>query len=277
MGPLPDLASTAYVTTLYSDSYAAAVATLGHSLRKTNTSSRLIVLYFPDKVSKQALCVATASGFVPHPVQRIMPPENGRGMHPHFVDQYTKLTLWTLDTLPEPVRALVYLDADMLVLANIDELFSLPYNFAAVPDVYFTTDINAGLLFIRPSSAVYDAMRAALGVARYPRGFAEQALLNVFFAADMLRLPFTYNGNIAIKDRTPAMWEGIRDDMRIIHYTDVKPFVSHSWKNVPLDRLEERIREAGREKGGIWREEMEAWGSVWRETLATYADHLAQC
>ena len=65
-------------------------------------------------------------------------------------------------------------------------------------------------------------MRAALGVARYPRGFAEQALLNVFFAADMLRLPFTYNGNITIKDRTPAMWEGIRDDMRIIHYTDVQ-------------------------------------------------------
>ena len=265
------------MTTLYSDSYAPAVAALGHSLRKTNTSSRLIVLYFPDKVSKQALCVATASGFIPQPVQRIPPPDNGRGVHSHFVDQYTKLTLWTLDTLPEPVRALVYLDADMLVLANIDELFSLPYNFAAVPDVYFNTDFNAGLLLVRPSSAVYDAMRAALGVARYPREYAEQAFLNTFFAADTLRLPFVYNGNIAIKERTPAMWEGIRDRMRVIHYTNAKPFISHSWKKVPLDRLEERVRAAGRENGGIWREEMEAWGSVWRETLATYSEKLSQC
>ncbi|GJE91687.1 glycosyltransferase family 8 protein [Phanerochaete sordida] len=268
---------TAFVTTLYSDSYAPAVAALGHSLRKTNTPARLLVLYFPDTVSQKALCVATASGFVPQPVARIAPPDDGRGMNPHFADQYTKLALWTLDALPAPVRAAVYLDADTLALGALDELFAQPYALAAAPDVYFSTDVNAGVLALHPDTALHAAMRGALALARFPREYAEQAFLNSFFAADMLRLPLAYNGNIALKKRAPRVWAALRAQMRVIHYTDTKPFISHSWKEVPLDRLHERVRAAGRENGGIFKEEMDYWEVVWRDTLATYSDHLSQC
>ncbi|EKM56619.1 glycosyltransferase family 8 protein [Phanerochaete carnosa HHB-10118-sp] len=272
----------AVVTTLYSDSYAPAVAALGHSLRKVDTLARLILLYIPSQVSASALCLASSSGFVPHPVQRIAPPHNGSGVTPRFLDQYTKLTLWTLDRLPEPVRALVYIDADALALRNFDELFALPYAFAAVPDVYgdvrgFTTNFNAGVMFLRPDSALFAAMLDAFPAARYPRTMAEQAFLNQYFATDALRLPYAYNGNLALKSRSPHVWSGVRSEMRIIHYTLVKPFITKKWDTVPLDRMQERVDEAARSYSGLFRDEMEYWGRVWVETRTVYAQQLDEC
>ncbi|KIP05293.1 glycosyltransferase family 8 protein [Phlebiopsis gigantea 11061_1 CR5-6] len=272
----------AIATTLYNDAYAAAVATLGHSLRKVNTTARMVLLYFPDNVSPEALCLATSSGFVPQPVERIAPPDNGRGMNPHFADQYTKLSLWTLDTSPQPITSLVYLDSDTLVLRNFDELFTLPYTFAAAPDVYldargFTTGFNAGVMLLKPDSRLYRQLRASVPAARFPREMAEQAFLNQFFATDVLRLPYAYNGNIALKQRSRGVWDGIRAEMRVIHYTIVKPFVSHSWKTVPLDKMEERVQAAAQEHGGLFEEEMLHWGELWRETRSLYSREMEHC
>ncbi|KIP09728.1 glycosyltransferase family 8 protein [Phlebiopsis gigantea 11061_1 CR5-6] len=273
----------AIVTTLYSDAYAPAVAALGHSIRRTNTTvTRLIVLYLPSQVSPRALCVASSSGFVPHAVERIAPPHNGSGITPRFGDQYTKLALWSLDTLAPPVRALVYIDADCLALRPFDELFALPYALAAVPDVYgdargFTTSVNAGVLVVRPDSRLFAAMLRALPAARFPPAMAEQAFLNQFFATDVLRLPYAYNGNLALKARSPRVWDGIRGEMRVMHYTLVKPFVSRTWGAVPLERLPERVAEAAEEKKGLFREEMTLWGRTWEETSVVYARSIDQC
>ena len=272
----------AVVTTLYSDSYASAVATLGHSLRLVNTTARLIVLYIPSQVSPSALCVAASSGFVPQPVTRIPPPHNGSGIAPRFLDQYTKLNLWTLDALPDPVRALVYIDADALAVRNFDELFTLPYAFAAVPDVYgdargFTTNFNAGVMFLRPDSRLFAAMIDALPTARYPRVMAEQAFLNQFFATDVLRLPYAYNGNLELKERSPGVWRGIQAEMRIIHYTLIKPFVTKKWGTVPLDAMQQRIEEAAGSKWGMFRDEIHFWGNMWADTLMTYASRIDEC
>lgn len=287
--PLPPATSPAntpsihaVVTTLYNDAYAAAVATLGHSLRTVNTTASLVLLYFPDKVSPKALCLATSSGFVPYPATRIPPPDNGAGMNPHFADQYTKLNLWAIQrTLPD-LQAVVYLDSDTLVRRNFDELFRLPYAFAATPDVYldargFTTSFNAGVLLIRPDVALHAQLLAAVPRARYPREMAEQAFLNQFFATDVLRLPYAYNGNIALKARAPAVWDGIKDEMRVVHYTIYKPFISHSWKEVSVDHLEERVEAAAREYGGLFRDEMMWWGDAWKETKVRYKPEYEAC
>lgn len=276
------VSENAIVTTLYSDAYAPAVAALGHSLNKVNPSARLIVLYIPSQVSARALCLATASGFAPHPVQRIPPPHNGSGIEPRFMDQYTKLTLWTLDRLPDPVRALVYIDADALVLRNFDELFALPYHFAAVPDVYgdargFTTSFNAGVMFLRPDSSLFHAMVESLPEANYPPTMAEQAFFNQYFATDVLRLPYAYNGNLALKQRSPHVWSGIQEEMRIIHYTLIKPFVTKKWGTVPLEEMQDRVNEAAEEKWGMFRNEMLYWGRVWEETRLVYAQKFDEC
>ena len=256
--PTPD--ELAVVTTLYTDSYASAVATLGHSLQKVNTTARLIMLYLPSKISPASLCLATSSGFIPHPIERIAPPGGGKGVNPQFIDQFTKLNLWTLDSIG--VKSAVYLDADTLVKRNFDELFALPFRFAAAPDVWgdwrgFTLEFNAGVMFVRPDSAVFRHMLEVLPTARFPLGFAEQAYLNQYFAADAVRLPVVYNGNLAAKVRYPAMWAAMESEMRVVHYTLTKPFLSAQFKPIPLDILAERVQEAALEWHGDLREEME--------------------
>ena len=151
-----------------------------------------------------------------------------------------------------------------------------------MPDVYldargFVTSFNAGVLFLRPSSLLYTQMLAHLSTARYEREYAEQAFLNVFFGADAVRLPYAYNGNLALKARSRGVWEGIRKEMRVVHYTIVKPFVSHSWKEVGEGEVAERVREAAREHGGLFEEEMGVWGRMWEETRVGYAEEVRRC
>ena len=99
------------MTGLYTDAFAPAVATLGHTLNRANSSASRLLFYLPDKISARALCIAKASGWEPVQIERIAPPF--RGVHRHFLDQYSKLQLWTLDQ--RNFRAVVYLDADTLV------------------------------------------------------------------------------------------------------------------------------------------------------------------
>lgn len=65
-------------------------------------------------------------------VPRIAPPLGGKGVRTQFIDQYTKLHVWSLDTMG--IKRLVHTPTRFR--QNFDELFHLPFNFAAVPDVY---------------------------------------------------------------------------------------------------------------------------------------------
>ncbi|KAG6830988.1 hypothetical protein H0H92_013460 [Tricholoma furcatifolium] len=260
----------AVVTTLYSDSYAIGAAVLGHSLLTiaNTTASRLLLAYLPGRISEEALCVVGAAGWTPVPVPFIPPPHGGRGIYHRFADQYTKLNIWAL-----PASRAVYLDADTLVKRNFDELFDMPWSFGAVPDMYgdkrgFTVGFNAGVLVYRPDETVLERMKSVLEQARYPLQQAEQAFLNVFFAGSAVRLPYAYNANLAIKKISPALWEGMKDEIRIVHYTLVKPFVDdddQSGKMIEDDgRLHQIIDDASRAQDGRFSEEIGWWRDVYQ-------------
>ncbi|KAI0629422.1 nucleotide-diphospho-sugar transferase [Trametes polyzona] len=267
----------AIVTGLYTDAFATAVATLGHTLNLANSSASRILLYLPEKISRRALCIASVSGWEPVPIERIAPPF--RGVHRHFLDQYSKLHLWTLDK--RGIKSLVYVDADTIVRRSFDELFRLPYTFAAVPDVYasaegYTTAFNAGVMFLRPDSALFADMVGKIATAHYPAEQAEQAFLNHYFGAEVLRLPYAYNANLAIKKRTPALWDGLREEMRVMHYTMAKPFLQGDYDEVPMDKLEKNAEKVARRKPA-YREEIMEWLEQWQETRRTYSSKLAKC
>lgn len=140
-------------------------------------------------------------------------------MHRHFLDQFTKLRLWSLGGDEEGpglgLESLVYLDADTLAFTNFDELLTLPFPFAAVPDVYldsrgYTLSINAGVLVVRPTGGKFGEMVEGVGRTRFEPEQAEQAFLNAWFGGTVVRLPFVYNANLAIKVRSPGLWDVLR-------------------------------------------------------------------
>ena len=56
---------------------------------------------------------------------------------------------------------------------------------------------------------------------KYPLGEADQAFLNLYFASAVVRLPYAYNANLAIKKRSLAPWDALKGEMRVVHYTPV--------------------------------------------------------
>ncbi|KAH8102801.1 nucleotide-diphospho-sugar transferase [Phellopilus nigrolimitatus] len=252
---LPTPEERAVVTTIYSESFAAGILTLGHSLQAANTSARLMVLYIPGRLSSQTLCRLQAGGWETLPIPRIPPPNGGKGVHTRFHDQYSKLQIWGLDKLG--IKSVVYLDGDTLVRKNFDELWSLPFNFAAVPDVYtdnrgFALTYNAGVMFLRTSSAVMDDMLSKIETAEYRHLDAEQGFLNTYFATQVVRLPYIYNANLALKQRSASIWHAIEKDMRVVHYTVVKPFPETDLSG------ERKLVD-----GGFWETEIGWWEGMW--------------
>ncbi|EJF56837.1 nucleotide-diphospho-sugar transferase [Dichomitus squalens LYAD-421 SS1] len=265
------------VTGLYTDAFATAVATLGHTLNVANSSAARLLYYLPDKVSERALCIATVSGWEPVRIERIAPPF--RGVHRHFLDQYSKLHLWTLDQ--RGYQSVMYVDSDTIVRRNFDEVFRLPYTFAAVPDVYtdsqgYVTAFNAGVMFLRPDTELFHDMVSKIATAHYPAEQAEQAFLNHYFGAEVLRLPYAYNGNLAIKKRTPKLWTALQDEMRIMHLTMAKPFLQGDYAEVAMDQLERNAERVARKKP-VFKEEIAEWVEAWLETRRTYASKLVKC
>jgi hypothetical protein len=68
-------------------------------------------------------------------------------------------------------------------------------------------------LFLRPSTEVFEDIKKGLTP---PAG---QAFWNLNYADKARRLPCFYNGNLVIKRRKPALWEILKPEMRIVHYT----------------------------------------------------------
>jgi inositol phosphorylceramide glucuronosyltransferase 1 len=284
--PSPSPNSHAVVSALYSDSYAIAVAVLGHSTRHANVSARLILPYIDGRVSSRALCIARAVGWEPHAVPFIPPPHNGKDIYHRFKDVYTKLNLWSLDKMG--VDRLVYLDADTLVRGNFDELFDIPFDFAAVGDVYgdkrgFAVTFNTGVLVLRPDSAVLGDIKRKLETAVYPLGEADQAFLNLYFAGTAVRLPYAYNANLAIKKRSPALWGALEGEMRVVHYTLVKPFFAESESESGLSRIltEEELGgavvRAGNQYGGLYREEVGWWWAAYERMMREEGGAIGDC
>ncbi|KAJ7506778.1 glycosyltransferase family 8 protein [Mycena galericulata] len=275
----------AVVSSLYSDAFAIAIAVVGHSAWSANVSARLLLPYLDRKVSEKALCIVRATGWEPYAVPFIPPPHGGKGIHARFRDQYTKLNIWTLDQMG--IDSAVYVDADTLVRRNFDELFDSPFNFAAVPDVYgagdprgFSLTFNAGVLAFRPSSKVFEDMLRKIELAEYPLKQAEQAFLNLYFGGTTMRLPYIYNANLAIKARSPILWRRLADEMRIVHYTAVKPFLDDSKPSDTIlsrEEMEEAMECAARREGGFFHEEVAWWRDAYERMMVDRGHAIERC
>ncbi|KAL5488297.1 hypothetical protein ACEPAI_6405 [Sanghuangporus weigelae] len=168
------------------------------------------------------------------------------------------LRLWTLDDVG--ITSVIYLDSDSLVRRNFDELWSLPFGFAAVPDVYedergYSLAFSTSMMLLRTSSAIHNDILGKLSMTgrTYPVGLQEY--LNEYFAVQVVKLPYIYNANLVIKQRSPTFWSALTNHIRIVRYTTARP--------ISRRREDELLKASGRKKwdGGRWHGErrLESW------------------
>eukprot|EP00636_Phaeomonas_parva_P000898 CAMPEP_0118866786 /NCGR_PEP_ID=MMETSP1163-20130328/10580_1 /TAXON_ID=124430 /ORGANISM="Phaeomonas parva, Strain CCMP2877" /LENGTH=518 /DNA_ID=CAMNT_0006801129 /DNA_START=277 /DNA_END=1833 /DNA_ORIENTATION=+ len=231
----------AYITFLCDDGFISGALALGKSLIDVGSTRKMYVMATKGKLSKKAatLLETIYAGVIEVPKirnpsqdadfrERTYPdmvrkhPE-WRGMHSGYQDcLYTKVRLFQQFQFSK----LVYLDADILVRYNIDELFDHP-QLTAAPDPLTVDKFNSGLMVIEPNPATWDEMWAAIPHTRSYNG-GDQGFLNAFFAdwyasPAVHRLPATYNIQTKVSEGSKFSWMAAYPH-RVVHYSPKKPW-----------------------------------------------------
>ncbi|XP_022157013.1 galactinol synthase 2-like [Momordica charantia] len=235
----------AYVTFLAGDGdYVKGVAGLAKGLRKVKSAYPLVVAVLPD-VPEDHRRILAAQGCVVKEIEPVYPPENQtRFAMAYYVINYSKLRIWEFVEYSK----MVYLDGDIQVYDNIDELFDLsdghfyavmdcfcektwshtpqyqigycqqcpgkvrwPVTMGHPPPLYF----NAGMFVFEPSISTYHDLLNTLKITP-PTPFAEQDFLNMYFEDIYKPIPLDFNLVLAMLWRHP---ENVQlDRVRVVHY-----------------------------------------------------------
>lgn len=219
---------------------------LGYSIKKylERDDVDLMVLYLEGTLTKEDKIALRKAGW-DHVLE--IPPfwPMRLSMEPRFKPLMAKLWIYAL----EQFETVLLLDSDMLVTADIGELFydkkKPAIKLAACRDNGFgewTSDINAGLLLVHPNTSVFKEMtKAAIDEwNQWNPQNAEQSFLNYYLQSHhcnetscLQRLPMDYNANYVIWQHYPEIWDGLAS--KIVHFTTVKPhLMPHSDTEGPI-------------------------------------------
>uniref|UniRef100_A0A3Q3W2P4 glycogenin glucosyltransferase n=1 Tax=Mola mola TaxID=94237 RepID=A0A3Q3W2P4_MOLML len=220
--------TTAFVTLVTTDSYCVGATAVARSLRRHGTTRSIVVMVTPN-VSEQSR-VALRNAF--DEVITVDAMDSGDRPRlsllgrPELGITFTKIHCWTLTQFSK----CVFLDADTLVLCNVDELFERD-ELSAAPDPGWPDCFNSGVFVFRPSLHTHACLLDhALRHGSFDGG--DQGLLNSFFSswpvADISKhLPFVYNisGN-SVYSYLPA-FQQFGHSAKIVHFTGAeKPWSS---------------------------------------------------
>lgn len=218
-----------FVTFLGTDSFLPGVVALNNSLKKYNKKYPLLVL-ITDLVSEESIKVLDSLKIAYKYVDRIKNPNHLGSDNRNFRHMYTKLRIFELDEFDK----VVYIDADMLVCCNVEELFNCPHMSAVVagalnPVFSHWNELNAGFQVVVPDKALAEKMYALVDSTPSDDG-SDQGFLHSFYNNwkndTHLHLPHKYNVPISELDIYTKLnlfkfnyKKGVLDtDISILHY-----------------------------------------------------------
>ena len=250
----------AWAALLTQPTYLTGVRVLRASLARVGSPYPFVVVVTPT-ISAEDRALLAADGCLVREVAPIRPPAGLRDSYANarFAEVWTKLAVWTLTEF----ERLVVLDADMLVVRNMDELFDLDlgparvaachacrcnpnriasypaswtpagcaYTYLASAEPGTAVDVvdpyfNGGILVLRPDLATFDALvRELAAVEDLSRYvFAEQDFLNEHFHGRWVALPYVYNALKTLPFQHPELWDAAA--VKNIHFIIDKPWES---------------------------------------------------
>ncbi|SFT40089.1 Lipopolysaccharide biosynthesis protein, LPS:glycosyltransferase [Kosakonia arachidis] len=253
----------AWVTLLTQPGYLRGVETLQHSLRASGSPWPLVVMVTPaidDNLRQHLQMLGCRVKDVP--VVGPDPALAHRYANERFAEVWSKLAVWRLTEY----QRVAFLDADMLVINNMDEVFSLPlaadaiaachacrcnpqhiasypeswrpencyYSWCDDPEMHghppasLDNYLNGGFLVLTPDEAMYQQMMQRLSEKADISAyvFAEQDFLNDIFRDRWQPLHYGYNALKTLALQHPQMWDLTR--VKNIHYIIDKP-----WEKMP--------------------------------------------
>ncbi|KAI3770790.1 hypothetical protein L6452_01934 [Arctium lappa] len=220
----------AYVTVLHSsETYVCGAIALAQSILQTNSSKDLILLA-DDSISDKSLGGLKAAGWKIKLIERIRSPHARKGAYNEY--NYSKLRIWQLIEYDK----VMFIDADLIVLKNLDELFSYPQISAVGNDKYL---FNSGLILVEPSQCMFNGLMEKINTLGSYNG-GDQGFLNEAFTwwhrfhskVNHLKI-FQDNNN-----HNPR--HEIAGDPYTIHYLGLKPWMCYKDYDCNWDKGDHR-------------------------------------
>ena len=226
----------AYVTLVTNADYALGALALARSLARTGTQHDLVVLATKGADDLEPLeregCSIIRIEQLPfsedfrirhsRKAQHAAAPftKGGKPIFHDPLDNFCKLRLWEL----EDFERVVFLDADTVVVRNIDKLFGYP-EFSAAPNLYESLvdmhRLNSGVFVAQPSKARFDDMLGRLDSSNMFWRRTDQTFLETYFP-DWHGLPYVFNVLQYVYFNMPQLWSW--DSVRVVHYQYEKPW-----------------------------------------------------
>ncbi|SEW52328.1 glycosyltransferase [Chitinophaga arvensicola] len=147
-----------FISYLATDDFLPGILVLHESLKNHNPHIPFLVIT-SDEVSSDTIKLLN---YLSIPSKQVAPVNNPNpiiNVNRNFRVTYTKLRIFELTEFSK----IVYLDADMIVLGNIENLFHAPHMSAVIaggflPKNHSWEDLNSGLLVIEPDQRLFNRM-----------------------------------------------------------------------------------------------------------------------
>ncbi|XP_073241722.1 glycogenin-1-like [Porites lutea] len=202
------------------DKYAERALVAALSLKKVQTTKPMVLICTPGVVS-----ISRFKNFGVFDEIEIRPelniPQNEQNpnllLRPWITKTFTKLNIWTLTSYTK----IVYLDTDVLVLKNIDDLFQRD-ELSAGPEDLWPDVFNSGVLVIEPSMATFTRLIKEAKSKPSWDG-TDQGLLNDVYGnswrtVPIRRLPYTYNMAYSTFKIYRSAYDRYKDEVKVVHF-----------------------------------------------------------
>ena len=188
----------AYVTLVTNDLYVPGVIALGNSMRKQKCSFKKLCIYknisndSKEKI-KEYFDLISIDDLNRKNIKLNIKLDNYKYNIERFKDAFNKLYIWSLTNY----NKIIYLDCDMIVYKNLDNLFSKP----SLSAVQGRPSFNSGLLVLEPSMNIFKDLNNLINEPKkwsegnrdlLGKSINDQALLGYYFKK-FNKLPRVYN------------------------------------------------------------------------------------
>jgi len=219
--------SEAFVTLATNDEYCKGAAVVAKSLIKAKTNKKLVCLISPYVTEEAVKSLSLLFDELVTVDVLDSKDETHLAMlkRPELGITFTKIHCWNLTQYEK----CVFMDADTMVVENVDEMFGLE-ELSAVPDCGWPDMFNSGVFVYKPCSETYKNL---IELAKTEGSFdgGDQGLLNTYFTK-WNRISFKYNMQATTSYTYTPAFAKFGDSTKIVHFLgEDKPWKTSSSKN----------------------------------------------
>lgn len=210
----------AYVTVLSTDNYFDGVLALYESLKRTKPKYKDFVVVVNDEINPHIITELSKRNIIIKKMPKIdaSPLVNNKS-YTYWNHTFDKLNIFELTEYDK----IVYLDSDMYIANNIDELFDFPHMSGAIAGkgmVNEWSELGSGLMVIVPKKGTVDGMKKILCEYDFGKDIGDQDIINKYFDWP--------NKNLAISEKYNLFAEFLdyyvnnlgykKDDISVVHF-----------------------------------------------------------